>query len=92
MRVMVGAAVVVVVGSVLTASAVSAQPAGRTEMPYVSSAPLAGEVLGSVVSVPAPLPPEAGPRPPACDRLSYLRWRSADGPEHSADADRPGKR
>ncbi|MEU5843465.1 hypothetical protein [Rhodococcus sp. NPDC047139] len=77
-----------VVGSFLTASAVSAQPPARTEVPYASSAPLAGEVLGSVVSIPAPLPPEAGPRPADCDRLSYLRWRSADGPQHSADADR----
>lgn len=86
---MMGAALAAaVMGSVLTAPVVSAETSGRTEMPYDSSAPLAGEVLGSVVSIPAPLPPVAGPRPAACDRLSYLRWRSADGPENSADADR----
>ncbi|WP_259443598.1 hypothetical protein [Rhodococcus sp. DMU2021] len=89
MRAMMGAAMAAaVMGSVLTASVVSAETSGRTEMPYDSSAPLAGEVLGSVVSIPVPLPAEAGPRPAACDRLSYLRWRSADGPESSADADR----
>lgn len=75
-------------GSALAAVPVSAQPSGRTEVSYASSSPLAGDVLGSVVSVAAPLPEAAGPRPAECDRLSYLRWRSVNGPENSIDADR----
>ncbi|MCK0089713.1 hypothetical protein MWU77_02835 [Rhodococcus sp. F64268] len=61
---------------------------GRTETTYASTAPLAGEVIGSVVTIPAPLPEYVGPRPERCDRLSYLRWRSVDGPADSAHADR----
>ncbi|MET9872374.1 hypothetical protein ABZZ16_40885, partial [Streptomyces sp. NPDC006386] len=38
--------------------------------------------------VTVPLPVSAGPRRAACDWLSYLRYRSADGPAASADADR----
>lgn len=36
----------------------------------------------------APLPASFGARPAACDWLSYLRYRSSDGPASSADADR----
>lgn len=88
MRRIIGLAVAAMVAGVLVAIPATAQPAGRTEAPYLSSSPLAAEVPGSVVSIPAPLPAEVGPRPPGCDRLSYLRFRSADGPANSTDADR----
>ncbi len=40
------------------------------------------------MSVFAPLQADALPHPPECDYLSYLRWRSVDGPTDSASADR----
>ena len=60
---------------------------GRTETPVTSTSPVAG-VTESVVRVKAPLPASFGVRPAACDWLSYLRYRAADGPRASADADR----
>lgn len=45
-------------------------------------------VSESVVRVKVPLPQSFGARPGACDWLSYLRYRAADGPSASADADR----
>ncbi|WP_261772187.1 MULTISPECIES: hypothetical protein [unclassified Rhodococcus (in: high G+C Gram-positive bacteria)] len=65
-----------------------AQPAvSRSEEQIESSSPVT-DVVGSVVSVLAPLPPDALRRPPECDYLSYLRWRSVDGPTESTAADR----
>ncbi|TDC62322.1 hypothetical protein E1200_26155 [Actinomadura sp. GC306] len=66
---------------------VSAREAGRTEVPVTSGSPVT-EVSESVVRVKVPLPASAGPRPEACDWLSYLRFRHVDGPAESADADR----
>ncbi|MFG2576190.1 hypothetical protein [Streptomyces sp. NPDC048481] len=60
---------------------------GRTETPVVSSGPVMG-VTESAVRVKAPLPAFFGARPAACDWLSYLRYRSSDGPAAAADADR----
>ncbi|MGW0501074.1 hypothetical protein ACWD0Z_38325 [Streptomyces sp. NPDC003007] len=72
----------------LTAAAPGAQADGtRTETPVRSTSPVTG-VTESVVRVKVPLPESAGARPAACDWLSYLRYRSADGPAASADADR----
>ena len=72
----------------LTAAVPGARADGaRTETPVASTSPVAG-VRESVVRVRVPLPESAGPRPAACDWLSYLRYRSADGPATSADADR----
>ncbi|QFG26914.1 hypothetical protein F7P10_08360 [Actinomadura sp. WMMB 499] len=65
----------------------SAEAADRTEAPVASSSPVTG-VEESVVRVRVPLPESAGPRPERCDWLSYLRYRHADGPAASADADR----
>ncbi|MFD9319970.1 hypothetical protein ACFWDQ_20215 [Streptomyces sp. NPDC060053] len=72
----------------LTAAAPDAQGDGaRTETPVPSTHPADG-VTESVVRVKAPLPRSFGDRPAACDQLSYLRYRSAEGPAASADADR----
>lgn len=68
-----------------TAASPDAQgESARTESPVASSA----GVTESVVRVKAPLPASFGDRPAACDWLSYLRYRSSEGPEASADADR----
>ena len=66
-----------------------AQPAppDRVEQIYASSSPVEG-VTASVVRRHIPLPDSAGPRPEACDWVSYLRFRSDAGPSASADADR----
>lgn len=73
---------------VFGASPVSAQPLpARTENPVESTSPVT-DVDASVVSVFAPLPEGALPHPAQCDFLSYLRYKSVDGPADSADADR----
>ncbi|MGW1747086.1 hypothetical protein ACWCRD_16060 [Streptomyces sp. NPDC002092] len=59
----------------------------RTETPVASTSAVAG-VSESVVRVKIPLPASFGARPAVCDWLSYLRYRSSDGPRASADADR----
>ncbi|WP_208641403.1 hypothetical protein [Streptomyces africanus] len=84
-----GAALAVLLtAGTLTAAAPGARADGaRTETPVASTSPVTG-VTESVVRVKAPLPESAGPRPAACDWLSYLRYRSAGGPAASADADR----
>lgn len=79
------------VAAVMGASAVtpiaSADVVSRTESVYPSSSPVTS-VISSVVTLAVPLPPDSLPHPAACDTLSYLRWRSADGPQSSSDADR----
>ncbi|MEU3092612.1 hypothetical protein ACWCQ0_38375 [Streptomyces massasporeus] len=84
-----GAALAVLLtAGTLTAAAPGARAEGaRTETPVASTSPVTG-VTESVVRVKVPLPESAGPRPAACDWLSYLRYRSADGPAASAEADR----
>ncbi|WAC54294.1 hypothetical protein [Gordonia sp. SL306] len=59
----------------------------RIEHRIASSSPVT-DVIASVVSLRVPLPATAKAHPAACDRLSYLRYRSADGPARSVDADR----
>lgn len=72
----------------LTGAAPDARGAdARTETPVASTSPVDG-VTETVVRVRAPLPASFGARPAACDWLSYLRYRAADGPADSADADR----
>lgn len=61
--------------------------AARTETAVRSASPVTA-VAESMVRVRVPLPSSAGPRPAACDWLSYLRWRSVDGPQRSAEADK----
>ncbi|MFF7311781.1 hypothetical protein [Streptomyces sp. NPDC008137] len=84
-----GAALAVLLtAGTLTAAAPGARADGaRTETPVESTSPVTG-VTESVVRVKVPLPESAGPRPAACDWLSYLRYRSAEGPAESAGADR----
>ncbi|MGA5895450.1 hypothetical protein [Streptomyces venetus] len=79
---------VLLTAGTLTATAPGARADGaRTETPVASTSPVTG-VTETVVRVNVPLPESAGPRPAACDWLSYLRYRSADGPGAAADADR----
>lgn len=81
-------AVLLIAGALTAATPGDAQArTERTETPVASSSPVAG-VSESVVRVKVPLPASAGTRPEACDWLSYLRYRSLDGPDASADADR----
>ena len=84
-----GAALAVLLtAGALTAAAPQAQgESARTETPVASTHPADG-VVESVVRVKVPLPQSFGARPAACDWLSYLRYRSADGPSASADAAR----
>ena len=60
----------------------------RTSRELTSLTHPADGVTESVVRVKVPLPSSFGARPAACDWLSYLRYRSAGGPEASVDADR----
>ncbi len=69
------------------APAARASRASATEVPVASLAPDSSQVLESYVSVNAPLPAADGPHPAACDRIGYLRFRSAAGPADPADAD-----
>jgi hypothetical protein len=48
--------------------------------PVHSAAPDADLVKESFVRLYKPLPKRNGPHPKACDWISYLRYRSADGP------------
>ncbi|AZG45640.1 hypothetical protein [Gordonia insulae] len=83
----IGVSSVIVVQSI-AGSVAAGQPAvSRIENPVASSSPVT-DVVASVVSIRAPLPASAKAHPAACDRLSYLRYRSVDGPMRSADADR----
>lgn len=79
------AAAGVLFAATVTAAA-APDPAARTELPVASASPVTS-VLETVVGLRIPLPDSIGPRPAACDRLGYLRWRHAAGPARSADAD-----
>jgi hypothetical protein len=72
----------------IAAPSATAQPNGpeRTETAVASSSPIT-TVAESVATLRIPLPESVGPHPPACDRLSYLRYRDTAGPARSADAD-----
>lgn len=67
--------------------------AGASDLPAVdevkvkSKAPDAKRVRESYVTIRDPLPESVGPHPEACDSISYLRFRHADGPKRSKDAD-----
>lgn len=77
-------AVLLTTGAFTVSSPNAQGDSARTETAVGTS----GGVTETVVRVKAPLPTSFGARPAACDWLSYLRYRSADGPAASADADR----
>jgi len=60
--------------------------ADRTEQRVASAAPDAKLVTESYVRIRAPLPASAGAHPEACDWVSYLRFRNADGPRDASVA------
>ena len=68
------------------ATPAAAAPAPYIETPIASTAPDAAQVSESYVSLYAPLPASDGPRPAACDRIGYLRFRAADGPTDPTQA------
>jgi hypothetical protein len=69
------------------AAGASPQPGAVLERPIASQAPDAGLVDESFVRVYDPLPASAPPHPTACDWITYLRFRSADGSSQAKDAD-----
>ncbi|MEH3054328.1 MAG: hypothetical protein PGN13_10030 [Patulibacter minatonensis] len=78
-------AVLFVLASLLIPVSVAAA-AERVEEPFASASPQA-DVTQSLVKIKVPLPARTAAHPEACDWLQYVRWRSADGPAKSADAD-----
>jgi DNA-3-methyladenine glycosylase I len=68
------------------AAAAAAPAPGTTIERAVESAAGAG-VAETFVRVYDPLPAEAGAHPPACDWITYLRFRDPDGPRRASAAD-----
>ncbi len=69
-----------------TASAAPAGPGDRVEIPIASTSPQT-DVAASLVKLRAPLPAGAPAHPEACDWIQFVRFRLADGPAVSTDAD-----
>ena len=83
-----GAVVVLSLLFAVPASAVAAPRPGTTVRRAVHSlAPDRRLVKESFVRVYSPLPPSFGDHPARCDWISYLRFRSADGPRNPSKAD-----
>jgi hypothetical protein len=57
------------------------------ERPVRSLAPDSDRVKETYVEVRSPLPASYGPHPKVCDWVGYLRFRNADGPRASSEAD-----
>lgn len=68
------------------ASPATAATPDRVETPIVSTSPQS-DVASSFVRLRAPLPASAAPHPEACDWIGYERFRRADGPVASTQAD-----
>jgi hypothetical protein len=68
-------------------AAAKPKPGTQVAHPVHSAAPDAGLVKESFVKVYKPLPKRDGPHPKACDWISYLRYRSANGPHKPSRAD-----
>lgn len=75
-----------VLATATVATPAAAAP-GRTEVAVASTASDAHVVRESYVSLHAPLPASVGPRPAACDRVGYLRFRHVRGPGDFRRAD-----
>lgn len=69
------------------AAAAAKKPPRRIEVKIKSQSADAKQVKASYVSLLAPLPAAAGPRPKGCDRIGYLRFRDARGPRKARKAD-----
>jgi hypothetical protein len=69
------------------AGAAPHKPWQRVETQVQSAAPDAGQVKESYVSLRSRLPKADGPRPAACDRIGYLRFRNVHGPTQERNAD-----
>ncbi|MBW8483044.1 hypothetical protein [Actinomadura parmotrematis] len=82
-----GGAALALAAAVAPVRAAPQAAADRTETPVASTSPVTS-VAETAVRLRVPLPASAGAHPAACDYLSYLRFRSKDGPAASADADR----
>jgi pimeloyl-ACP methyl ester carboxylesterase len=63
------------------------KPGTMVSRPVHSLAPDANAIKEDFVRVYYPLPKADGPHPKRCDWISYLRWRSADGPSDASKAD-----
>src|SRR5438270_8049748 len=81
------AAATVSVGVVPAAQAAPHRPWVSVERAVPSASPDARQVKESYVRLRSRLPKSAGPRPPACDWIGYLRFRDASGPQHAWKAD-----
>ncbi|WP_306362854.1 hypothetical protein [Nocardia sp. CC227C] len=79
-------AVTAIAGSSVAVPAHATPTPERSES-IVDSAAGPSDVITSYVTLDSPLPSAAGPRPEACDRIGYLRFRHADGPQRSSEAD-----
>ena len=79
--------IVLPVTVLLAGVVVAAGEPARTETPVATGSPITS-VAESQVRLEVPLPASVGPHPAECDWLSYLRYRDANGPAASADADR----
>src|SRR5436309_7823160 len=79
--------VLALAGALTAAPAHAASGPTRIETPVASSSPDAALVKESYVKLYAPLPESDGTRPAACDWISYLRFRSAGGPQPAWKSD-----
>ncbi|MFJ4655208.1 hypothetical protein ACIP5Y_28355 [Nocardia sp. NPDC088792] len=79
-------AVTVAASSYLATGAIAAadtETPGRTERVVENW----GGIEVREITLDSPMLPAAGPHPPACDKISYLRYRLTDGPENPERAD-----
>ena len=80
------APVAAVIAVILVPGVAGAAPT-RLEKPVRTPAPDARVVKESAVRLYAPMPESSPAHPQACDWISYLRFRHADGPRRAARAD-----
>ncbi|MFE3189799.1 hypothetical protein ACFXHA_12375 [Nocardia sp. NPDC059240] len=77
-------AVAVTTSSCLVAAGLAtAETPGRTEQVVENW----GGIEVREITLDSPMLPSAGPHPPECDKISYLRYRLTDGPEDPEQAD-----